>query len=245
VTNRTNQFEKQDFTFRVDGKLPEIWNPVDAGMIEAGAFTRNNGCITLPLELDRFGSVFIVFSKNLSAGTTGKSGHNYPVQKMLAEIQGPWRVAFDPRWGGPGEVEFPKLVSWTERKEDGIRYYSGKAVYRKTFDIIHPTGNRLFLDLGKLSHVAEIRLNGKDLGILWCAPWQLEVTGTVKQTGNVLEIGVINLWANRVIGDLNLPAEKRLTTTHGIFRFGELRDSTPLIESGLLGPVRILSGTAE
>jgi hypothetical protein len=91
--------------------------------------------------------------------------------------------------------------------------------------------------------VAEIRLNGKKLGILWCAPWRIDITGSVKPTGNVLEIDVINLWANRVIGDLNLPKEKRYTKTHDVFRFGEIRGSTPLIDSGLLGPVRILEGT--
>ncbi len=91
----------------------------------------------------------------------------------------------------------------------------------------------------KIKHVAEVRLNGKNLGVLWCAPWRVEITGAIKTTDNLLEIDVINLWANRVIGDLNRPKEKRFTTTHDGFRFDMLRGSTPLLDAGLMGPVRI------
>ena len=107
---------------------------------------------------------------------------------------------------------------------------------------MHKPG-RIFLDLGAVRNVAEVRLNGKKLGILWCAPWRVEITGAVKPTGNILQVDVINLWANRVVGDLNLPKEKRFTKTHDVFRFDMLRGSTPLLESGLLGPVKVYSAT--
>jgi hypothetical protein len=87
--------------------------------------------------------------------------------------------------------------------------------------------------------VAEVRLNGKKLGILWCSPWRVEITDAVKPTGNLLEVDVINLWANRVIGDLNQPKEERLTQTHDGFRFDFLTGKTQLIKSGLLGPVKV------
>jgi len=242
IINRTNHREVRDFTFRVEGKQPEIWNPVTGEMIRAGAFSQADGCTTLPLELDRFGSCFVVFSKTVSAGAAGKTERNFQELAESVQLQGPWSVAFDPEWGGPEMVEFPELISWTDRAEEGIKYYSGKATYRKTFDLIYKTKDRLFLDLGHVNHVAEVTLNGNKLGILWCAPWRLDITGSVRPTGNVLEIDVINLWANRVIGDLNLPEDKRFTKTHDLFRFGELRKETTLIESGLLGPVRILTG---
>ena len=98
---------------------------------------------------------------------------------------------------------------------------------------------RRFLDLGKVKEVAEVRLNGEKLGILWCYPWRVEITSAVKATGNMLEIDVINLWANRVIGDLAWPKEKRFTKTHDAFRFDMLTKTTPLIDSGLLGPVTV------
>jgi len=161
-------------------------------------------------------------------------------------------VTFDPDWGGPAQVEFPKLANWINQADDGIKYYSGKATYRKTFDLIDQTylslkpgekGERLFLDLGNVKNVAEVRLNGRNLGILWCAPWQVDITEAIREKGNMLEIDVINLWANRVIGDLKLSKENRFTKTHDAFRFGMLKSDTPLIDSGLLGPVRILTSS--
>jgi hypothetical protein len=141
---------------------------------------------------------------------------------------------------------FPELISWTQRPEEGIKYYSGKATYTKTFDLPPhaggsknaPGAGRLFLDLGTVKNVAVVRLNGKNLGILWCAPWRVDITKAVKPTGNVLEVDVIDLWANRVIGDLGLPRDKRVTKTHDAFRFDMLRATTPLLEAGLLGPVK-------
>ena len=84
-----------------------------------------------------------------------------------------------------------------------------------------------------------MRLNGKKLGVLWTAPWRVEITDAVRPSGNVLEIDVVNLWVNRVVGDLNLPKEKRITETHDVFRFGMVRPTTPLFDSGLLGPVTL------
>jgi len=249
VINRTNKSETEDFTFRVAGKQPEIWNAVTGEMRDANAFFQTEGCTTVPLELDAFGSCFIVFSRPVGDDVAGKAEQNFPKLAALKELDGSWKVAFDPQWGGPDEVEFEKLENWINRPEGGIRYYSGKATYRKIFDLNQEaySGNipgskdeRLFLDLGKIKHVAEVRLNEKNLGVLWCAPWRVEITGAVKTTDNLLEIDVINLWANRVIGDLNQPKEKRFTTTHDGFRFDMLRGSTPLLDAGLMGPVRIL-----
>jgi hypothetical protein len=249
VINRTNQKATSDFTFRVSGKQPEIWNVVTGEMHDAKAFNQAGGSTTLPLELDPFDSYFIVFRKPVSINAAGQSKLNFPKLKRLNELGGSWNVAFDTLWGGPKEVEFPKLVNWIDRPEEGIKYYSGKATYRKTFDLDGEanenlkTGNknkRLLLDLGNVKNVAVVRLNGKKLGILWCAPWRVDITGCVRQSGNQLEIDVIDLWANRVIGDLKLPKENRVTKTHERFRFDMIQQNTPLLDAGLLGPVNFL-----
>ena len=240
IINRTNHRETSEFTFRVTGKQPEIWDPVTGEIRKATTFKQAGSCTTLPLEFDRFGSCFVVFRKQFAAVFTNKVASNYPVLTELATLDGSWNVSFDPKWGGPSEVEFPSLVSWKSRSEEGIRFYSGKATYRKTFDIKSESkSGRVFLDLGEAKNIAEIRLNGQKLGILWCAPWRVEITGVVLPSDNHLEIDVINLWANRVVGDLNLTPEKRFTKTHDAFRFDMLKADTPLLESGLLGPVRI------
>lgn len=249
VVNRTNQPQRKEFSFRVSGRQPEIWNPLTGEVREASSFWQREGTTGINLQLDRFGSCFLVFRKQVPAEEAGTGKMNFPLMNEVAALGGPWEVSFDPLWGGPERVTFPELVSWTDRPEDGIRYYSGKACYSKQFDLdtgavgkskSNPRGGRLYLDLGELKDVAEVRLNGRKLGILWCSPWRVEITGAVKSTTNLLEIDVVNLWANRVIGDLNQPKDKRITQTHDGFRFDFLTGKTPLLRSGLLGPVRIL-----
>jgi hypothetical protein len=251
VTNRKSEPATQDFTFRVTGKQPDIFDPVSGSIRPANAFRQADGCTTLPLDFDRFGSYFVVFRDPIANDMAGEAKRNFPKLDKLQDLDGPWKVAFDPAWGGPTDADFPDLVSWTQRPENGIKFYSGKATYRKTFDLSDEakkaleTGSetkKLFLDLGDVKEVAEVRLNGEKLGILWCNPWRVDITKALKPTGNVLAIDVINLWPNRVIGDLNLPKEERLTKTHEAFRFDMLTKNTSLIDSGLLGPVTLQQG---
>jgi len=248
VINRNPQPTTLDCTFRVTGRQPEIFDPVSGCIRLATAFHQADGGTTLPLEFDRFGSYFVVFRRPIAQEVAGKAASNALKLVQGQNLPGPWNVAFDPAWGGPTKVEFPELASWTQRPEDGIKFYSGTATYRKTFDLSNATetanGNhhqpkRLFLDLGEVKEVANVRLNGQKLGILWCSPWRIEITNAVKPTGNELEIDVINLWANRVIGDFSLPKAKRISHTHEAFRFDMLTKNTTLIESGLLGPVTL------
>ena len=244
VINRTNSAETADFTFRVSGKQPEIWDAVTGVMREAQSFRQADGCTTLSLELERFGSCFVVFHKPIALSASGKSDRNFPALNEIQNLSGPWRVAFDPVWGGPALIDFPKLTSWTMHDEEGIKYYSGKAVYRISFNLPEAKWNnnqKLYLDLGDVRNVAEVRLNGVNLGVLWCFPWRVEVTEAIKTSGNELEVDVINLWTNRVVGDLNQPEENRFTKTHNVFRFNMLTGQTPLLDSGLLGPVTLLT----
>jgi hypothetical protein len=250
VVNRTNRPESQECTFRVKGKQPELWNPVSGEIRPLAAFRQAEGCTALPLEFAPFESYFVIFRRPIAADAAGKAERNFLKLAPQQKLAGPWSVRFDPDWGGPASAEFPELVSWIKRPEEGIKYYSGKATYQKTFDLDGEAADaatsgspakRMFLDLGNVKHVAEVRLNGKKLGILWCAPWRVEITSAVKPKGNELEIEVINLWANRVIGDLSQPKEKRFTKTHDAFRFNMITKDTPLLDSGLLGPVTLQS----
>jgi hypothetical protein len=233
VANLSTVFKTRECTFRVNGKQPEIWDPVTGKMWDAPEFTKRTDSTSVSLEFAPHQSLFVVFRKPTLHEAQRKASTS-PFQTLT----GPWTVEFDTKWGGPASIEFPNLISWTLRSEEGIKFFSGKATYKKTFDI-RPTSGRLVLDLGNVRHVAEVRLNGKLLGVLWTFPWQIDITDAVKKSGNLLEIDVINLWANRVIGDLGLPKEKRITTTHDGFRFDMITAKTPLLESGLLGPVTI------
>jgi hypothetical protein len=219
--------------------LPELWDPVTGETRAASAFTHSATGTTLPLELAPYGSIFVVFRKPVEENVTGTASRNFPIYANVQELSGPWAVSFDTKWGGPTSAEFPKLISWTERPESGIKYYSGKATYHKAFDLppaLLSADARVALELGDLRDVAQVRLNGEDLGVLWTKPFRLEITQASKPAGNVLEIDIINLWSNRVIGDASLPHEQRLTRTNI-----EFKPDDPLLPSGLFGPVRLQS----
>ena len=237
VANLANRAEQADCTFRLSGKQPEIWNAVTGERWDATDWRIEDGRTVVPLEFAPRQSWFVVFRR--PAEPLARRAPNFPTLEVIQELAGPWRVAFDPKWGGPESVVFEKLDDWTKRPEEGIRYYSGTATYHKTFDLSVPLGQpgkRLFLDLGKVQNVAAVRLNGKDLGVVWAAPWRVEITRAVKPSGNALEIDVVNLWPNRLIGDAKLTPENRLTRTN-VQKF--YTGQHPLLESGLLGPVTL------
>lgn len=233
VASRWDPKEKVACTFRVAGKQPELWDPVTGQIRDAVAFRQENGRTTVPLEFNPRGSVFVVFRRPVTGNGPGAS--NYPAVTPLAEITGSWEVAFDPHWGGPARVTFDTLTDWTKRPEEGVRYYSGTAVYRKEFTLPSLAG-RLWLDLGQVHEIAAVKFNGVDLGVVWAKPARVDITGAARAGKNDLEITVVNLWPNRLIGDDRLPKEKRLTQTN----LQKFSGATPLYPSGLLGPVEIL-----
>jgi len=195
----------------------------------------------------------VVFRHGIRKQEAGsrKGEKNFPELKPVMELAGGWDVQLDPKWfypddGTGGKLRFDRLADWTQRPEEAIKYYSGIALYRKVFDLPKPRNTKpVFLDLGAVKNVARVRLNGHDLGVVWTAPWRLEITGAVKEKGNELEVEVANLWPNRLIGDASLPKEKRRTVTNvrTYDTMNEERKKTgkpaePLT-SGLLGPVTL------
>jgi hypothetical protein len=171
-----------------------------------------------------------------------------PEAKTLA---GPWEVRFAPGWGAPESAIFDTLVPWNEHPEEGIRYFSGTAGYRKQFELDEDqAGSLVRLQLGQVGHVAEVRVNGQPIGVVWTAPWTADLTGRVKPGENVLQIEVTNVWVNRLIGDSRLPAAKRFTRSNvRLFRdsdqyrrFQGFSPKDALVPSGLIGPVRLEFG---
>ncbi|MCE6991988.1 glycosyl hydrolase [Dyadobacter sp. CY323] len=179
--------------------------------------------------------------------TLTKNGRNLTIDNLgkSQTITGAWDISFTRNWGAPEKATFPELISWTKSPDEGIRHYSGSAIYSKTFDntITAGTNNRIYLDLGDVSKVCEAWLNGKSLGIAWTKPYQFDVTGLLKAGKNELRIEVINTWANRIIGDIT--SEKKYTKTNLNVRGSRelLWTETPLVPSGILGPVVIKTVT--
>jgi len=165
-------------------------------------------------------------------------------------LAGPWQVSFQPGRGVPESLVFERLVPWNEHPDEGVKYFSGTATYRKTFELSpQQAACTLRIELGEVKCLAEVRLNGKPLGIVWTAPWCVDATGVARPGSNELLISVTNTWVNRLIGDAALPEDKRITRTNIALRAGK-REPTfrafqgfasedPLMPSGLLGPVQL------
>ncbi|WP_236621163.1 glycosyl hydrolase [Rhodopirellula sallentina] len=229
-------------SFRVTGRLPELWDAVDGSIRQAQTFSVNDHSTEVPLELDPFGSLFVVFRQSShrqsSEQNSRNDGPNFPSWTVKETIQGPWQVKFDSRWGGPDEpVRFETLSDWTQSEVPGIKHYSGKAVYKTTFSIDDDQRDQpISLQLGDVKDVgiARVSLNGKDLGVVWRPPFRVNVTDALKQGKNSLTVTVVNSWRNRLIGDRDLPENKRLTRTNIT-----VTNQWALEPSGLLGPVEI------
>jgi hypothetical protein len=236
VASRSAQPETIECTFRVNGKTPELWDPRSGETRLATAYRLVEGRTTVPIAFDPYGSVFVVFRKN-AADHPATGAANARAYEVRQGVDGPWTVSFDPEWGGPAEVEFPELVSWTDRPEEGIRHYSGTATYRRTVTVPEAVrGRRLALDLGDVRELAEVRLNGRSLGVVWSPPFRVDLGDALRPGENAVEVDVVNFWPNRIIGDAALPEEKRRTRTN----IRDLKPDTPLMRSGLLGPVRLV-----
>ncbi|MEI6604463.1 MAG: glycosyl hydrolase [Verrucomicrobiota bacterium] len=153
------------------------------------------------------------------------------------DITGPWDVSFAPGRGAPQKITFDVLTDWTKRPEEGIKHFSGKATYRRTFEVLaqRPPGSPMILDLGKVNDIATVRLNGRQLATLWLPPYRLDITDAVKLGSNTLEVDVVNTWNNRLVGDAALPLKQRITSITA----ATVSKDTPLTPAGLLGPVSL------
>ena len=258
VANRTGAPIKADCRFRVGQSSPQLWDPVTGEQRPLPQCGRAGGLTVIPMEFDAFQSFFVVFSaRNQTSETRNQNGaKNFPELKPIQELSGAWEVAFDPKWGGPEKIAFDKLQDWTTRPELGIKYYSGIATYRKTINLAQAPKGKMVLDLGVVNDMARVKLNGKDLGVVWCAPWRMDVTKAIKAGDNQLEIEVVNRWANRLIGDKQ-PADanvRALECPPGFFGGQKFKTGrytyclhdpynaqSPLDPAGLLGPVTLQS----
>ncbi len=257
IANRTDSIQQTLCTFRAEGS-PELWIGTNGNTRKITDYYVNNGITTIPLEFFPFESFLITFSGSTGEKTAAKPGEgNFPGLKEFIKIKGPWDVSFDPQWGGPKKINFEKLQDWTEHEMRGIKYYSGIATYKKTFSIEDLDDTKYYIDLGVVNDIARVKLNGKDLGVIWCAPWRIDISSALQEGNNELEIEVANRWINRLLGDRQEPDANVRTVkfengllggqefTTGRYTFttnsamGSFKFTEPL-PSGLLGPIKIM-----
>lgn len=233
VNNRQNRVEELEASFRTAGRVPEIWR-ADTGKTEKVSYQIKDGRTVVPLAFEPNEAYFVVFRDKAATDSYALPKKN---ETAIAELNGAWKVAFQPNRGAPPSAVFNRLESWTENKDAGIKYFSGTANYQIAFDLPNKTdGAAIMLDLGAVKNLAEVFVNGKNAGIVWKPPFKIDVTNLVKTGANDLEIRITNLWVNRLIGDEQPGASDKITYTSMKF----FQATTPLQPSGLLGPVKIL-----
>ena len=282
-----DRWEQVECSFRVTGKVPEVWDAITGETEEIVTYREENGRTIIPLLFEPEGSKYIVFrnekqkphiteirkdNQSVFPGFALET-RDYPCidfrrngEKVLAEVNEPgtysllwsdgsredlkaenagkqidlskdWSILF----GDEGQTQTDQLKSWTEFDLPRLKYYSGKAMYSKTFELSSDelNGNRLVLDLGNVKEMASVKINGKELQVMWSAPFRFDLTPYVKVGTNNLKVEVVNMWVNRLVGDGKLPESERVTKTN-INKFNGPDAEQYLRVSGLMGPVKLM-----
>jgi hypothetical protein len=255
VSNRTSDFQKVNCTFRAAGQV-EIWIGTTGETRKIINYTTKNGLTTIPLEFFPYESYFVTFTGSEVMPALNREAGNFPVFTGVKTIEGAWDVSFNTKFGGPENIKFDELMDWTAHEMRGIKYYSGIATYKKAIHVEKLENKEYYINLGVVNDIARVRLNGKDVGVVWCAPWRIDITEALKDGENQLEIEVANRWINRLLGDRLEPdanvrtvkfdngllGGKEFTTGRYTFTteaaMRSFKFSEPL-SSGLLGPVTI------
>lgn len=237
VTNQTAETKTVTPEFRVKGKQPELWEATTGNIRNLPAYIQNENTTAVPLKLEPYESVFVVFSKSAGKSSSESIEANYPQSSVLADLSGPWTVQFNPKQRGPEQlVVFETLTDWTTNSDERIKYYSGTALYQNSFNLDKiVAGEKIAIDLGALTAMAKVIVNGKYAGGVWTAPYLLDITDFVQEGENELKIEVVNNWMNRIIGDQKIPEKERETWCF----VHPYNAESHLQPSGLFGPVRV------
>lgn len=255
VANRTESFQSTNCMFRAQGQ-PELWMATTGETRRIENYTTENGVTTIPLEFFPYESYFIVFNGKGKTTNTKNKTSNFPEFTKVQSLEGSWDVSFDPKWGGPENIVFNTLQDWSRHQMHGIKFYSGIVTYKKIFVVENLEDKKYFIDLGVVHDMARVKLNGKEIGVVWCAPWRIEISEALLKGNNELEIEVANRWINRLLGDRLEPdanvrkvkfenglmggkefsAGRYTFTTDAAMRSFKFTEPLP---SGLLGPVTI------
>jgi hypothetical protein len=235
VDNRNDRDEIVEASFRVTGEAPELWR-AETGSFEPASFKIADGRTKVPLKLEPWGTVFVVFRHP----TTETSRALPPrTETALSTVGGDWTIRFQPGRGAPASITMHQLESWSRNADPGVRYFSGIGTYTKTLRANaqwFKKGARMWIDLGDVKNLAEVTVNGKSLGVVWHKPYRVDASSALKPGDNEISIKVINAWVNRLIGD----QQPAVTTPVTFADFKPYKADSPLLESGLLGPVQVV-----
>ena len=244
ISNKTDQTITEECQFRTIGKQAEYWDPITGKQYQINDLKTLNGNTKINLQLAPNASCFIVFN----AERRTLPSYNIIKETKSQELSSPWTLSFPENWGAPDSVKMTKLISWTDHTDDGIKYFSGTATYKNSFDISRESllkDSIIKINLGEVLDVARIFINGKSAGVVWTPPFSLNIKEYLKPGRNTVEIQITNMWINRLTGDMNSSDGKKYCQTN--IPYGR-KDRFPnengdekfhVQKAGMMGPVRI------
>ncbi|MCW3785939.1 glycosyl hydrolase [Plebeiibacterium sediminum] len=231
VANQLDNPQEVTLSFRENEKTPVIYDPVTNTKFLPKDYAVVNGRTDIKYKMESNQSIFVIFEKEVTS-TISQVSYN-----KVFDIEGTWSVQFDKDLGGPSEaIAFNELTSWSESNNDSIRYYSGTASYKNSFNWDESNKEKqVWLKLSDFDNIAEVKVNNVPCGICWTKPYRVDISNAIKSGTNNLEIEITNTWANRLMGDHQLPEDERVTYTTAPYRL----DGRELLPAGLYGPVTI------
>jgi hypothetical protein len=223
--------------FRITNRTPELWNPIDGSITPQMFYQSQNGTTALPLYLSPYGSTFVIFAKPETPHTTHTLTHTTEVPTTSTDLPATqWTITFQPDRGAPTAPHpLQEFQSWSTSPDAGIRYFSGTATYQTSINIKRTANERIYITLTDLHEICTVRINGKIAGTIWAMPYRLDITDNLADGRNLLALDVTNLWPNRIIGDAQPSTTQTFTRTN----IRKYTASSPLLPSGLIGPVAI------
>lgn len=234
ISNQADTTVSFNPVFRVSGGQPVFWDPVTGELRPLPEHEPVGGGTAVPLTLAPAQSAFIVFNKKYPIIKVAANRHNFPEQRVFQSITGPWHLQLDSL-----HLQLDTLKDWTALADKRARYFSGSGVYEIKIKVDSlPTSGPVYLDLGKVSAMARVEVNGTAVGTVWTAPWQVDVSDALKQGMNTLRITVVNTWVNALVGDQQLPKEQRKL----YLSYNPFNADTHLEPAGLVGPVTLRAG---
>lgn len=233
VSNQSDNAFTGEVGFNITGYHPELWNAVTGEIRDLPEFSLREGYTYIPLKFNETDSWFVIFRRKSNENKAGKNIADYlPVQTL----EGSWTVRFNTELDAPVKAEFDSLTDWSVHENINIKYYGGTATYFKTFEFTDDINKTVSVNLGRVEKLATVRINGINMGTLWCYPYQVNISKALKKGKNTIEVDVTNPWWNRIVGDLQDGVTKKHTWMTFPFEWAK---QAPLQPAGLFGPVVI------
>jgi len=239
VANQLDSTFQTELKFRVSGKVPEVWDPVDGSVKKIHKYDYQDGQTSVSFNINPYQSLFFVFKP--------ENAEDNSIDKLLEadgeiqitnlsgkmEFKAPYPVNIKP-------VQFNALTPVNEAENPDVKYFSGDILYKTTFKCSRESllsSRNIYMNIGRFGGIARVKLNGKELPVLWYLYQDLDVTGLLKPE-NSLEVTVTNNWRNRIIGDFVQYGQlKNSWTSANIQEF--LNKNSRLEKSGWMGPLKL------